>query len=211
MQQQAVSNLLRQEVFDFLLPDMPVMAKATVKPRLVIMACSATKVAGDGLTAMQRYDGPVWQTLRSADPERQSAVVMVLSARFGLRDAQSLIPDYNTVLTAKSADAMIERGLCGYYPAYDMSFRTEASLLRHLAKRDALSTPAGELVRALRKSPKPIEEIAIVGGKHYVRVAQALVDEMKREGFIDASVEVTVINDQIGYMRAQLKRWIARP
>lgn len=210
MHQQTVSNLLRQEVFDFLIPDLPVKPKATVKPRLVIMACSATKAAGDALSAMQRYDGPLWQTLRSVDPKGQSAVVMVLSARFGLRDAESLIPDYNTVLTAKSADAMIERGLCSHYPAYDLTFRTEGARLRHLAKRDALSTPAAELIRALRKSPEPIEEIAIVGGKHYVRVAQSLVAQMKQEGFIDEGVEVTVINDQIGYMRAQLKRWIER-
>jgi hypothetical protein len=61
-------------------------------PRLLIMACSATKRhdAGD-MPAIDRYIGPLWQTLRSVDPTGKLAKVAFLSAKFGFRRASTPI------------------------------------------------------------------------------------------------------------------------
>ena len=166
--------------------------------RLLILSCSASKASGAGLSARERYIGPLWQTLKAADPHGEAAQVAYLSARFGLGDARGELPDYNSKLTAQAADDMIKRGLSGVYPIYKFQFRTETARLRHLAKRDPLRTAAGEISSMLHAAGRPFQDIAICGGKEYVRVAQAHVAELKDIGWIADDAPVTIINDGIG-------------
>lgn len=69
--------------------------------RLLILACSATKRNDAGhIPAIERYDGPLWRTLRHCDPEGRKARVGFLSARYGFRDACSPIENYDARMTA---------------------------------------------------------------------------------------------------------------
>ena len=55
--------------------------------RLLVLACSATKRSDSGyLPALYRYNGPLWQTLRAADPERRKTKVAFLSARHDISE-----------------------------------------------------------------------------------------------------------------------------
>jgi hypothetical protein len=45
------------------------------------------------MPARERYDGPLWRTLRAADPDGSRAKVAFLSARYGFRAADTSIQD----------------------------------------------------------------------------------------------------------------------
>lgn len=204
-------ELMRQYEIDFEAPAIT-PPRPMASARLLILGCSASKASGEDLSARDRYIGPLWQTLKAADPHEEAAQVAYLSARFGLGNARGKMPDYNAKLTSQTADLMIERGLSGVYPIYKQVHRTEAARLRHLAKRDPLRTAAGEICSMMHAAGRPFQDVAICGGKDYVRVAQAHVAELRDIGWIVADAPVTIINDGIGYMRAQLKAWLtAKP
>ena len=74
----SVAELIRQDALD-LDPDPP-RPPCPIRPRLLILACSATKATGEGLVARERYQGPLWQTLRQADPDGSQASVCFLIA-----------------------------------------------------------------------------------------------------------------------------------
>ena len=207
-----LSELMRQHELDFTAPaDCSPAARSLTRPRLLILACSSSKAEGEGLSARSRYTGPLWQTLKAADPDGSLAHVAFLSARYGFGHSGDPLPHYNTVLTAKAADTMIQRGLAGVYPNYDLAFRTQGARDRHLACRERLRTAGGVIARLVREAGSAFEDVAICGGKEYVRVGQAYVADMADHGFIAAEARVTVINDQIGYMRANLRRWLCEP
>jgi len=207
-----LSELMRQHELDFTAPaDCSPAARSLTRPRLLILACSSSKAEGEGLSARSRYTGPLWQTLKAADPDGSLAHVAFLSARYGFGHSGDPLPHYNTVLTAKAADTMIQRGLAGFYPNYDLTFRTQGARDRHLANREPLRTAGGVIARLVREAGSAFEDVAICGGKEYVRVGQAYVADMADHGFIAAEARVTVINDQIGYMRANLRRWLCEP
>lgn len=206
MRNTSLNESLRQYDLDFGAP--VVIPDVTLPTRLLIMACSATKAPGEGLTARQRYIGPLWQTLKAVDPNETMAAVAYLSARFGLSDARSPLPDYNNLLSRQGADLMIERGLAGYYPYSKPTYRTERGRLAHLAGRGPLQTGGNEICRMRRDAGRPFKSVAVCGGKDYVRVADAFLAEMRDEGLIEAYAPVTIINDQIGYMRSQLRAWL---
>ena len=80
--------------------------------RLLVLACSATKRSDpDPIPALARYDGPLWRTLRAADPEGRTAKVAFLSAHYGFRDAAAPIADYDARLTQDLAERMIAGGV----------------------------------------------------------------------------------------------------
>lgn len=77
---------------------------------LLILACSRRKQPGPPMPAWQRYDGPVWQSLRPRLAELPCAArafsgagedpldILILSARFGRIGAWTPIPDYDQQL-----------------------------------------------------------------------------------------------------------------
>lgn len=74
---------------------------------LIAMACSATKRPDPGeLPAIDRYDGPMWRTLRAALgelPESARPEVWFLSARYGFHPATLPIVNYDGVLSEARA------------------------------------------------------------------------------------------------------------
>ncbi len=45
-------------------------------PRPLILACAATKRSNPGyMPAIERYNGPLWQTLRAVDPDATASVM----------------------------------------------------------------------------------------------------------------------------------------
>ncbi len=115
--------------------------------KLIIMACSATKkVDQTEIPAINRYDGPMWRTLRAQlqrNPEVAAAtksgelLIWVVSARYGFFDAiNTRIHDYDQKMTPRRMATMLS---C---PSYDLqrirSFVDEA---------DAVLFAGGELYR----------------------------------------------------------------
>lgn len=199
-----IGRELRQHEFDF---DPP--APSPVAPRLLILACSATKAHGHGLPARELYDGPLWQTLRAADPHGLRACVAFLSAKFGLGDAKAALPQYDAVLNARSAAAMAAGGINAVHPAIRLSQKTAAGRARAIQSAPPRFTARGTAQAMVNDLQQPFREVAVCGGRHYVAVAQAHVQELKAAGLIRPDAAVTIINDQIGFMRAQLKAWLA--
>jgi len=78
---------------------------------LIVMACSSTKRPGvKAMPAMNRYDGPMWRTLRAAlaelaDDRRPS--VWFLSARYGFHPADMPIADYEQRMTPSRAAELL--------------------------------------------------------------------------------------------------------
>lgn len=65
--------------------------------RLLILACSQRKNPTAGvLPAIDRYDGPAFRVLRKflREAPEDAPFVLILSARYGLIDSASRIPDY---------------------------------------------------------------------------------------------------------------------
>lgn len=74
--------------------------------RLLILACSQRKVPAKGyLRAIDRYDGPAFRVLRKYLRETAdgSLAVLVLSAKYGLIEAERAIPWYDQRLSDASA------------------------------------------------------------------------------------------------------------
>jgi len=64
--------------------------------RLLILACSQTKVAGDQpMSAWRRYDGPAFRVVRNAYADRDDLVVRILSSRYGLIEPEHEIESYD--------------------------------------------------------------------------------------------------------------------
>lgn len=78
--------------------------------RTLIIACSATKRPDAGLLpALDRYDGPAYRTLRSNLAAAGELRVVILSAEFGLLEADAAIPDYDRLMTTKRAGELAGR------------------------------------------------------------------------------------------------------
>lgn len=88
--------------------------EAPVAPRFVIvMGCSATKrETTSDLTALDRYDGPMWKTLRAqlerlpaaADAYRTGELeIMVMSALYGFIKASNIVPNYDKRMSPELA------------------------------------------------------------------------------------------------------------
>lgn len=197
---------LRQMDLDFAPEPAPVFC--SIPPRLLILACSDTKAEGDGLAARDRYNGPLWQTLRAVDPDGSRVFVAYLSAKYGLGDARSPLPSYNSVLTAQSANAMAAAGITELYPRLKLDHKTEAGRLRAMARAGRRNTAFLTGMRMVRELGRPFRDVAICGGKHYVGVGRAFVAGLTDAAHIVPDAPLAVINDQIGYMRASLRAWI---
>lgn len=76
--------------------------------RILILACSATKVKSPRLiAAWLRYDGPAWRTMRANVPAPLAFQTFALSAEHGLIDAMQPIADYDRLMTAERARELV--------------------------------------------------------------------------------------------------------
>jgi hypothetical protein len=155
--------------------------------RLLIMACSATKNPAEfPISARHRYTGPVWQTLKAADPTGEAAHVVVISAEHGLIDASELIANYDRKMDLDRSRELVREGLTA-------------------ENRVLLSELTGY-------GRQPFDEVCIVGGHLYQGVAQELVREasetMLHPPFVE-NVRIVEICDEIGFMRQKLRAWLA--
>ncbi len=151
------------------------------------------------MPALDRYDGPLWRTLRAADPDGRRAKVAFLSALYGFRAASTAIDFYNKRLTPDLAERMIAGGVTTRWPR-------PASPTRP----DSCGIHAGaEIAGLTRYGDEPITDLALVGSRLYVEVMHALVRGFVEMGCVRRDARVTVINDQIGRMRQDLRAWLA--
>lgn len=205
-------EMLWQETLDFSTPPPP-SPSCAVPPRLLILACSATKAAGEGLTARDRYQGPLWQTLRAVDPAGKLAFACYLSAKYGLGDARALLDDYNAVLTDAGAAAMAKAGAWTPYPLLsEPTQKTDAGRSRAMQAARLTAGPRIAPMQALlqlrREAGRPFQDVAICGGHRYVRVARSWLGDFRHFGPVAPDARVTVIDDRIGVMRSRLRGWL---
>lgn len=167
--------------------------------RLLILACSATKRAATGrVAARELYDGPLWRTLRTVDPEQRLARVGFVSARFGFRDADDPIETYDARMNREIADAMIAGGMGTRWPRPP----------RGAKHGNYGSHPGCEIASLVESRDEPFLDVALVGGHLYVEVMRSFVDGFRTLGFVTADARVTEICATIGVMRQSLRRWL---
>lgn len=179
----------------------PEVRAAPIRPaRLLILACAATKTDEPGLVpAIRRYDGPLWRTLRAADPDGRLAQVAYLSALHGFGDASTSIDRYDARMTPELARAMIAGGLGTRWPR-PKSWRRPESGRHPGAEIAAMARRAGEDGR--------FREVALVGGCLYLDVMRVFVRLFREAGHVAPDARVVEINDGIGMMRRALRAWI---
>lgn len=136
--------------------------------RLVILACSATKRTDAGyMPAIERYNGPLWQTFKAARAEAAPIACAFLSALYGFGGEDRPIQDYNERMTPERARVHCRR--IGY--ALATAAELEASgQLRHACRLrdcriDALPCATVRRCRDRRRR-------ALLGG--YARIRRAV-------------------------------------
>lgn len=170
-----------------------------MKRRLLILGCSSRKRSDPGwMPALDRYDGPLWQTLRVADPTRSKTTVAYLSARYGFGDATTPIEDYNLRLTPDLAARMIAGGMNTRWPRPP----------RPRAPDTFGDSAAMSITSMSRFGDSPFEDVALVGGQIYLSVMRAFLIEFIRLGGVSPHATVTEINNTIGLMRRELRQWV---
>ncbi len=205
----SIAELIRQDVLG--LDPEPPRPVCRIAPRLLILACSAAKAEGDGLAARDRYQGPLWQTLRAADPDGVRAFVCFLLAKFGLGDARDVLPYYDRVLTDADAERMASGGTWACYPGLPQNGRmTMAAKLRAAARDGPQRSPSGVLTLLERELGQPFRDVAICGSHRYVRVACSWLPDFRVMRQVVADAPVTVVNNPIGVMRARLRAWVTQ-
>jgi hypothetical protein len=167
--------------------------------RLLVLACSATKRSELGrIPARRRYDGPLWRTLRTVDPNDRLARVAFLSARFGFRDARTEIEDYDARLSKELAERMIAGGVTTRWPRPSAANRP-----------DTRGMHAGaEIVSMTRHQTEPFQDVALAGGSLDLAVMRPLIAGFRDMGAIDADARIVEINGPIGRMRQELRGWL---
>ncbi|HEV7248148.1 MAG TPA: hypothetical protein VGN93_14285 [Shinella sp.] len=177
------------------------MSDTAPSRRLLILSCSMTKRDGPQyMLARDRYDGPIWRTLRRVDPEEQKARVAFLSAEYGFREARTTIENYDRRMTPEIAAAMKAGGLGTRWP---------------LPKTQRHVMPSGEhpgmhIASMTEHGRKPFVEVCLVGSAFYVDVMQHFLDLFQEDGFVTGSAPVTEICAPIGIMRRQMTIWLNR-
>lgn len=100
---------------------------------LLVLACSATKRPDPHpLRALDRYDGVMWRTLRTALAELPAAShphirVWFLSAHYGFHPAEMLIVDYEEAMTPRRADELLRIPTSNH-----AAFAAEACMARNI-------------------------------------------------------------------------------
>jgi len=163
-----------------------------------MLACSATKRPGPGyLPATERYDGPLWQTLRATDPDGRLAKVAFLSARYGFRAADTPIDD-DARLTPDLAARMTAGGMTTRWPRPPSPHRPDNYGMH----------PGAEIALLSKSGREAFEEVALVGGGLYLKVMQAFLVGFVGMGCIVPGARLHTVNGSIGRMRRQLRAWL---
>lgn len=173
--------------------------RRTSRRRLLVLACSATKRPDAGyLPARERYDGPLWRTLRATDPDGRRAKVAFLSARYGFRGADTPIENYDARLTPDLAARMIAGGMTTRWPR-PPSPRKPDNYGMH---------PGAEIASLASYGREAFAEVALVGGGLYLEVMHAFLAGFVGMGCVVPGARVFTINGPIGRMRRQLRAWL---
>ena len=175
------------------------MTTLSSRRRLVNLACSATKRHGpEYMPAIERYDGPLWKTLRAADPDGRYAAVAFLSAHLGFRQASTTIELYDARMTLDRADAMKAGGLGTRWPRP----KTQRLVI------EGGEHPGMHIASFSENARRPFSDVAIVGGYLYLDVMRHFVGLFRQAGHLTPDVQVTEINGKIGLMRQALRLWL---
>lgn len=150
------------------------------------------------MPAIDRYDGPLWQTLRTTDPRGEMAQTAFLSAHLGFRAASAPIEIYSTQMTQQIAAAMKAGNLGTRWPQQKTQRRVMPSG-EHPGMHIASMTDFGRY---------PFSSVALAGGHRYVEIMQELLRLFRIDGYVDEHAVVTVINGPIGEMRRDLRKWL---
>jgi hypothetical protein len=112
--------------------------------KLIAMACSQTKIATPGMMpAIDRYDGPMWRTLRAAlEGEGERPQIWFLSARYGFQLASLQIADYDHRVTSWPARITNAEGFARSVNAADAALFAGGALYRQAMRRSAYRLPA---------------------------------------------------------------------
>ena len=178
------------------------MMDVSISRRLLVLSCSMTKRAGPKwMPARERYDGPLWRTLRHVDPGEQKARVAFLSAQYGFRDANTEIEQYEARMTPEIAASMKAGGIGTRWPRP----RTQRRVM-----------PSGEhagchISSMTAHRAAPFMEVCLVGGALYLDVMHHFVELFREDGFVTGSAPVTEICAPIGIMRQQMTAWLNKP
>jgi hypothetical protein len=141
-----------------------------------------------------RYNGPLWTTLRAVDPDERMAKVAFLSAHLGFRDANTPVDPYEKRMTRQTADEMIAGGLIAGWPK---------------TRKGMGGMHAGCEIGSMSKFGRiPFDEVCIVGGHLYIDVMRSFVCAFKERGHVRRDAPLVEINGQIGYMRRDLRSWL---
>ncbi|MCA1868295.1 hypothetical protein HW571_21705 [Agrobacterium genomosp. 3] len=178
------------------------MTNILTSSRLLVLSCSMTKRAGPKwMPARDRYDGPLWRTLRHVDPGEDKARVAFLSAEYGFRDAKTTIENYDARMTPEIAASMKAGGLGTRWPRPKTQRRVMPSG-EHPAEHIASMT-------AFRRTP--FVDVCLVGGALYLDVMRHFVELFREDGFVTGSAPVMEICAPIGIMRRELAVWLNDP
>lgn len=167
--------------------------------RLLIMSCSQTKTKDPStrVAGRDRYDGPLWRTLRATDPDGRMARVAFLSALEGFGDAMWPVGQYDKRMTPELAEQMIAGGIGENWPKFKPGVMGGSTAASHMASMS-------------QWGKKPFDEVCLVGGHLYLNVMRVFVPQFVQSRYITADAPIIEINDQIGYMRRDLKAWLLR-
>lgn len=161
-----------------------VLDRRNIASKLIIIACSGTKRADAGtLPAIDRYNGPMWQTLRASLARHPAAAqalasgdlaIRVVSGLYGLISADTPMPDYDQRITPELITKMSRDN------SYDFQ-----SIPGLVDDADAVLFAGGSMYRDAMRDAARLDLVDL-----------AKISETDGGG--------------IGEHRAQLARWIAR-
>lgn len=167
--------------------------------RMLVLACSATKRRDPGyLPGRDRYDGPLWRTLRAVDPDGSRARVAFLSARYGFRGGSSPIEDYDARLTPDLAQRMIAGGMGTRWPRPPTPRRSD----------NYGSHPGCEIASLAQHGARPFTDVALVGGGLYLDVMRSFLAGFRELRCVTPDARIVEINAAIGVMRQHLRAWL---
>ena len=104
---------------------------------------------------------------------------------------------YDKRMTPELAERFIAGGIGENWPKYKPGVAGGSTAASHMASMS-------------NWGKKPFDEVCMVGGHLYLSVMRVFVSQFVHSGYITADAPIIEINDQIGYMRRDLKAWLLR-